>query len=83
MIRVHTPVGIEPFEEADAYSLGTVGDHVPPDRGSPLRLWKLDSTHQQHRLIALFAPGGWFGLDFKGAGPAREIGFVPGKGLVT
>jgi hypothetical protein len=76
VIRVHTPTGIVSFEEANGYSLAAIGTRDLPERG-PLRLWILNERYEPTKLVALFAPGGWFGLDFAGSPAAREIGFVP------
>jgi hypothetical protein len=73
VIRVYTPTGIHTLEEADGYSIGRVPvNTILPDRNTPLRLWKIDPGHKEHKLIALF-PGGWLGLDLACQAPAKQV----------
>lgn len=69
MIRVFTPAGVHDFDEADAFSTGA---EARVTRDSPLTLWKLDPEKGNHKRLAVFAPGGWFGLEFNGE--AKDLG---------
>jgi hypothetical protein len=70
VIRVFTPAGVYEFDEADAFGTGA---EARVTRDSPLTLWKLDPEKKgNHKRLAVFAPGGWSGLEFKG--DAKDLG---------
>jgi hypothetical protein len=61
---------VHDFDGADAFSTGA---EARVTRDSPLTLWKLDPEKKgNHTRIAVFAPGGWYGLEFKGE--AKDLG---------
>jgi hypothetical protein len=86
MIRVVTVVGVEEFEEADAYTVSppnlpgttsyiTTASMLPAQTlpGS-LKLWKMDpSGGEDHTLIAWFSPNGWVAIDFREAEPVTQL----------
>jgi len=70
VIRVFTPAGVHEFGAADGFSTGA---EARVTRDSPLTLWTIDRENKgNHKRIAVFAPGGWFGLEFKGE--AKDLG---------
>lgn len=84
MIRVWTRAGYQTFEDADAFSITPVPppnpmtptnvvvhyDYREPLPGS-LKVWRVspDPDRNEHDMLAWFAPGGWFGLDFRESEP--------------
>lgn len=89
MIRVWTRAGHMTFEDADAYSITPVPSPNPmtptnvilehdwrePLPGS-LKIYRVspDPDYDGHEMLAWFAPGGWFGLDFTDSEPhAKQI----------